>query len=69
MRRHTTGLTQLFRDAADTIGARSTPGGGWCFHRGGSGRARSLWESQPGTPAGAPAGRPERRLAHPAPAR
>ncbi|MFI7240274.1 hypothetical protein [Streptomyces cyaneofuscatus] len=40
----TTGLTQLFRDAADTIGARSTPGGGWCFHCDESGRARSLWE-------------------------
>ncbi|MGP3635337.1 hypothetical protein ACTU45_18540 [Streptomyces sp. 24-1644] len=45
---HTTGLTQLFRDAADTIGARSTPGGGWCFHCDGSGRARSLWEPAAG---------------------
>ncbi|MER6237652.1 hypothetical protein ABT185_16545 [Streptomyces clavifer] len=45
---HTTGLTQLFRDAADTIWARSRPGGGSCFHCDGSGRARSLWESVAG---------------------
>lgn len=41
---HTTGLTQLLRDAADTIWARSQPGGGPCFHCDGTGRARSLWE-------------------------
>ncbi|MFJ8755203.1 hypothetical protein ACIREO_38750 [Streptomyces sp. NPDC102441] len=41
---HATGLTQLFRDATDTIGARSRPGGGVCFHCDGSGRAHSVWE-------------------------
>ncbi|WP_178880353.1 hypothetical protein [Streptomyces acidiscabies] len=34
---HTIGLTQIFRHAAGTIGARSTPGGGRCFHCGGTG--------------------------------
>lgn len=29
---HTAGLTRLFQNAAGTIGARSTPGGGRCFH-------------------------------------
>ncbi|MFD3658125.1 hypothetical protein [Streptomyces sp. NPDC058620] len=41
---HTAGLTRLFRHAAGTIGARSTPGGGRCFHCDGTGRARPLWE-------------------------
>ncbi|MDQ0798327.1 hypothetical protein [Streptomyces sp. B1I3] len=45
---HTAGLTQLFRDATYTIGDRSTPGGGYCFHCDGSGHARSLWEPVPG---------------------
>ncbi|WP_329130330.1 hypothetical protein [Streptomyces sp. NBC_00670] len=30
--------------ASGTIGARSTPGGGRCFHCDGTGRARPLWE-------------------------
>ncbi|MFI0191764.1 hypothetical protein ACH4PW_29980 [Streptomyces sp. NPDC017082] len=41
---HIAGLTRLFRHAASTIGARSTPGGGRCFHCDGTGRARPLWE-------------------------
>ncbi|MGW7052970.1 hypothetical protein [Streptomyces sp. NPDC054887] len=45
---HTTGLTRLFRHAAGTIGARSTPGGGRCFHCHGTGRARPLWEPAAG---------------------
>ncbi|MER6478415.1 hypothetical protein [Streptomyces filamentosus] len=40
---HAGGLTRLFRHAADTVGARSMPGGGLCFHCGGTGRARPLW--------------------------
>jgi DnaJ-class molecular chaperone len=31
-------------DAIGTIGARSAPGGGQCFHCEGTGRARTLWE-------------------------
>ncbi|WP_412079434.1 hypothetical protein ACLF6K_38340 (plasmid) [Streptomyces xanthophaeus] len=38
------GLTQLLRQAVGTIGARSTAGGGRCFHCDGTGRARPLWE-------------------------
>ncbi|MFD0009120.1 hypothetical protein ACFVJ4_43195 [Streptomyces sp. NPDC127178] len=41
---HSIGLTGLFQNAADTIGARRTPGGGRCFHCDGTGRARPLWE-------------------------
>ncbi|MFB6833794.1 hypothetical protein [Streptomyces hydrogenans] len=41
---HAVGLTRLFGHAAGTVGARSTPGGGLCFHCGGTGRARPLWE-------------------------
>nr|MDT0521329.1 hypothetical protein [Streptomyces sp. DSM 41633] len=41
---HVHGLTQLLRQAVGTIGARSTPGGGRCFHCDGTGRARLLWE-------------------------
>ncbi|NEY30650.1 hypothetical protein GTU99_00245 [Streptomyces sp. PRKS01-65] len=41
---HAAGLTRLFRRAAGTIGARSTPGGGRCFHYDGTGFARPLWE-------------------------
>jgi len=41
---HTIGLTRLFRHAVGTIGARSTPGGGRCFHCDGTGLARPLWE-------------------------
>ncbi|MFJ9434809.1 hypothetical protein ACIRQY_34900 [Streptomyces sp. NPDC101490] len=40
----TAGLTRLPRHAAGTIGARSTPGGGRCFHCDGTGCARPLWE-------------------------
>ncbi|MFC8495065.1 hypothetical protein ACFUJU_30580 [Streptomyces sp. NPDC057235] len=46
---HVAGLTRLFHHAAGTIGARSTPGGGRCFHCDGMGRARPLWESMAGT--------------------
>ncbi|MFE5923565.1 hypothetical protein [Streptomyces sp. NPDC056468] len=42
---HTIGLTRLLQNPADTIGARSTPGGGRCFHCDGTGRARPLWEA------------------------
>ncbi|MFJ6252764.1 MULTISPECIES: hypothetical protein [unclassified Streptomyces] len=35
---HVAGLTRLFRHAAGTIGACSTPGGGRCFHCDGTGR-------------------------------
>ncbi|MGW3521781.1 hypothetical protein [Streptomyces hydrogenans] len=45
---HAVGLTRLFRHAAGTVGARSTPGGGLCFHCGGTGRARPLWEPAAG---------------------
>ncbi|MEU9983778.1 hypothetical protein [Streptomyces sp. NPDC050856] len=45
---HTTGLTRLFRHAAGTIGARSTPGGGRRFHCDGTGFARPLWEPAAG---------------------
>ncbi|MFF5491503.1 hypothetical protein [Streptomyces virginiae] len=46
---HTAGLTRLFRNAAGTIGARSTPpGGGRCFHCDGTGLARPLWEPAAG---------------------
>ncbi|MBJ6613855.1 hypothetical protein [Streptomyces sp. I4(2020)] len=41
---HVAGLTRLLGDAIGTIGARSTPGGGQCFHCEGTGRARPLWE-------------------------
>ncbi|MEU2732544.1 hypothetical protein ABZ650_33015 [Streptomyces griseoviridis] len=41
---HVAGITQLVRDALGTIGARSTPGGGQCFHCEGTGRSRPLWE-------------------------
>ncbi|AVH61815.1 MULTISPECIES: hypothetical protein [Streptomyces] len=41
---HVAGLTQLLRDSIGTIGARSTPGGGQCFHCEGTGKARPLWE-------------------------
>ncbi|MFG2977773.1 hypothetical protein ACGFYY_32875 [Streptomyces sp. NPDC048331] len=40
---HVHGLTQLLRQAVGTIGTRSTPGGGRCFHCDGTGRARPLW--------------------------
>ncbi|MFJ8664027.1 hypothetical protein [Streptomyces sp. NPDC093795] len=36
--------TTLFRHAAGTIGARSTPGGDRCSHCDGTGLARLLWE-------------------------
>ncbi|MFJ8133270.1 hypothetical protein [Streptomyces hydrogenans] len=45
---HAVGLTRLFRHAAGTVGARSTPGGGLCFHCSGTGRARPLWEPDAG---------------------
>ncbi|MFE5900909.1 hypothetical protein ACFQ67_26340 [Streptomyces sp. NPDC056488] len=45
---HTAGLTRLFENAAGTIGARSTPGGGRCFHCDGTGLARPLWEPAAG---------------------
>ncbi|MGW9453386.1 hypothetical protein [Streptomyces sp. NPDC055632] len=45
---HLAGLTRLFHHAAGTIGARSTPGGGRCFHCDGTGRARPLWEPAAG---------------------
>ncbi|MEU3528372.1 hypothetical protein AB0E62_31725 [Streptomyces sp. NPDC038707] len=41
---HIIGLTRPFRHAAGIIDARSTPGGGRCFHCDGTGRARPLWE-------------------------
>ncbi|MFJ9576152.1 hypothetical protein ACIRQF_07120 [Streptomyces sp. NPDC101191] len=37
------GLTQLLRDAVNTIDAHSTPGGGLCSHCHGTGRAHPLW--------------------------
>ncbi|MFF5506491.1 hypothetical protein [Streptomyces roseolus] len=40
---HAVGLTRLFRHAVGTVGARSTPGSGLCFHCGGTGLARPLW--------------------------
>ncbi|MFC9931918.1 hypothetical protein [Streptomyces sp. NPDC127190] len=45
---HVAGLTRLFRHAAGTIGARSTPGGGRCFHCDGTGLARPLREPASG---------------------
>ncbi|MFD3779777.1 hypothetical protein [Streptomyces sp. NPDC058612] len=45
---HVFGLTQLLRDAAATVGARSASGGGRCFHCDGTGRARPLWEPAAG---------------------
>ncbi|MEV8457571.1 hypothetical protein AB0467_33605 [Streptomyces sp. NPDC052095] len=45
---HAADFTRLFRHAAGTIGARSTPEGGRCFHCGGTGRARPLWEPAAG---------------------
>ncbi|MFB7609831.1 hypothetical protein [Streptomyces gardneri] len=45
---HVHGLTRLLRQAVDTIGARSTPEGGRCFHCDGTGSARPLWESAAG---------------------
>ncbi len=45
---HTAGLTRLFRHVAGTTGARSTRGGGRCFHCDGTGRARPLWEPAAG---------------------
>ncbi|MFC8176346.1 hypothetical protein [Streptomyces sp. NPDC057325] len=45
---HAVGLTRLFRHAAGTVGARSSPGGGRCFHCSGTGRARPLWEPAAG---------------------
>ncbi|WP_420082599.1 hypothetical protein ACN6AT_36845 (plasmid) [Streptomyces sp. JL4002] len=41
---HVEGLTRLLRGAVDTIGARSTPGGGRCCHCDGTGRGRPLWD-------------------------
>lgn len=41
---HVAGLTQLLRDAIGTLGTRSTPGGGRCFHCEGTGLALPLWE-------------------------
>ncbi|MEH0557583.1 hypothetical protein [Streptomyces sp. B21-101] len=41
---HTIGLTRLFQNAAGTIGACNTPGGGRCFHCEGTGLALPLWE-------------------------
>ncbi|MEU4356293.1 hypothetical protein [Streptomyces virginiae] len=45
---HVHGLTQLLRQAVGTIGARSPPGGGRCFHCDGAGRARPLLEPAAG---------------------
>ena len=42
---HVAGLTRLVQAATGTILARSTPGGGRCYHCDGTGRARPLWES------------------------
>ncbi|WP_336319745.1 hypothetical protein [Streptomyces lavendofoliae] len=39
---HVDGLTRLLRHAAATIGARSRPGGGRCFHCDGTGLAHPL---------------------------
>ncbi|MFD6464671.1 hypothetical protein [Streptomyces goshikiensis] len=47
-RTHVDGLTRLLRQAVGTIGARSTPGGGRCFHCDGTGRAHPLWEPATG---------------------
>ncbi|MEH0415966.1 hypothetical protein [Streptomyces sp. B21-083] len=41
---HLTGLTRLLLDAADTIGTPGTARSGRCFHCGGTGLARPLWE-------------------------
>ncbi|WP_329391549.1 hypothetical protein OG625_39905 (plasmid) [Streptomyces sp. NBC_01351] len=41
---HVDGLAGLLRHAVNTIGARSTPGDGRCFHCDGTGLARPLWE-------------------------
>ncbi|WP_225827093.1 hypothetical protein [Streptomyces naphthomycinicus] len=40
---HVAGLTRLLWDAMGTMGTRSAPGGGQCFHCEGTGRARPLW--------------------------
>ncbi|WP_447034463.1 AlbA family DNA-binding domain-containing protein [Streptomyces hypolithicus] len=45
---HVDGLTRLLLHALGTIGARSTPGGGRCFHCDGTGLARPLWETAAG---------------------
>ncbi|MDJ0385268.1 hypothetical protein [Streptomyces sp. G-G2] len=45
---HVDGLTRLLRHAVGTITARSTPGGGRCFHCDGTGLARPLWEPATG---------------------
>ncbi|MFF4174077.1 hypothetical protein [Streptomyces sp. NPDC001744] len=45
---HVAGLTRLFRHAAGTIGDRSMPGGGRCFHCDGTGSARPLWKPAAG---------------------
>jgi hypothetical protein len=45
---HIAGITRLFRHVSGTIGARSTSGGGRCFHCTGTGRARPLWEPAAG---------------------
>ncbi|MFD5891633.1 hypothetical protein ACFWHQ_37515 [Streptomyces sp. NPDC060334] len=47
-RGHVDGLTRLLRGAVDTVAARSTPGGGRCFHCDGTGLARPLWEPAAG---------------------
>lgn len=47
---HIDGLTRLLLHALGTIGARSTPGGGRCFHCDGTGLARPLWEPAPWNP-------------------
>ncbi|MFC5174925.1 hypothetical protein [Streptomyces mutomycini] len=44
---HTTGLTRLFQDAANTVSARNREVG-WCFHCDGTGLARPLWEPAAG---------------------
>ncbi|MEU9064187.1 hypothetical protein AB0D13_36430 [Streptomyces sp. NPDC048430] len=45
---HVDGLTRLLLHALGTIGARSTPGGGRCFHCDGTGLARPLSEPAAG---------------------
>ncbi|MFE5521447.1 hypothetical protein ACFQ9Q_27550 [Streptomyces virginiae] len=42
------GLARLLSQAAGTIAARSTPGGGRRFHCDGTGRAHPLWEPAAG---------------------
>lgn len=66
------GPTRLLCHAVGTIGARSTPGGGRCFHCDGTRLARPLWESasSAGQAQGEPGQvAPEQRLAHPGRAR